>query len=315
MPVARDYRQAMPTLAAALLALALAASTQEIVDGAPPAAWRPLDPERTLYLELPAGRVVVELAPQFAPRHVANVKVLARAGYFDGLAILRAQDNYVVQWGDPDDEDPTRARPLGQAAARLPAEFTRDAAGLPFTRLPDADGWAPEVGFSDGFPVAREGAAGLAWLAHCYGVIGAGRDVPPDSSTGASLYVVIGQSPRHLDRNITTLGRVVQGMELLSVMVRGPAPMGFYAPSSLQVRLKAARIAADLPAAERTPLELFRTEGPAWEALVESRRNRREPWYQRPAGHVDLCNVPVPVRAARAAAAPPASPGAAPARR
>jgi peptidylprolyl isomerase len=171
------------------------------------------------------------------------------------------------------------------------------------------------VGFSDGFPVARDPKAGLAWLAHCYGLVGAARDVPPDSSTGASLYVVIGQSPRHLDRNITTLGRVVQGMELLSVMARGPAPMGFYAPSSLQTRLEAARIAADLPAAERTPLELFRTEGPAWEALLEARRNRREPWYQRPAGHVDLCNVPVPVRAAKAPAASPAPPPAAPPKR
>jgi peptidylprolyl isomerase len=301
----------MPTLTAALLALALTASIQEIVDGAPPAAWRPLDPERTLYLELPAGRVVIELAPQFAPRHVANVKLLARAGYWDGLVVLRAQDDYVVQWGDPDDEDAARARPLGKAEAKLPAEFTRAAAGLPFTRLPDADGWAPEVGFSDGFPVARDPKAGLAWLAHCYGLVGAARDVPPDSSTGASLYVVIGQSPRHLDRNITTLGRVVQGMELLSVMARGPAPMGFYLPSTLQTRLEAVRIAADLPAAERTSLELFKTEGPAWEALLEARRNRREPWYQRPAGHVDLCNVPVPVRAAKAppaSAPPPAAP-------
>ena len=299
----------MPTLAAPLLALALAATTtQQIVDGAPPSAWRPLDPERTLYLELPAGRVVIELAPQFAPRHVANVKALARGGYWDGLAILRAQDNYVVQWGDPEDEDPARARPLGKAEARLPAEFTAAAAGLPFARLPDLDGWAPQVGFSDGFAVARDGPSGRAWLVHCYGVVGAARDVPPDSSNGASLYAVIGQSPRHLDRNITTVGRVVQGMELLSVMARGPAPMGFYEQATARTPVKAVRVAADVPPAERTALEVFRTEGPAWEALLESRRNRREPWYQRPAGHLDLCNVSVPVRAVK----PPPGPTPAP---
>ena len=212
----------MPTLTATLLALALTATTQEVVEGAPPSAWRPLDDERTLYLELPAGRVVIELAPQFAPRHVANVKALARGGYWDGLVILRAQDNYVVQWGDPDDEEPARARPLGKADAKLPAEFIRPAAGLPFTRLPDVDGWAAEVGFSDGFAAAREGAAGVAWLAHCYGVVGAGRDTAPDSSNGASLYAVIGQSPRHLDRNITTVGRVVQGMEAADKIVSAP---------------------------------------------------------------------------------------------
>ncbi len=287
----------MPTLSAALLALALTASAQEVLDGAPPSAWRPLDPERALYLELPAGRVVIELAPRFAPRHVANVIALARGGYFDGLFVLRAQDGYVVQWGDPDDEDPAKARPLGRAERKLPAEFTRAAEGLPFTRLPDADGWAPEVGFSEGFAVARDPKAGLAWLAHCYGVVGAGRDVAPDSSNGAALYAVIGQSPRHLDRNITTLGRVVLGMELLSVLPRGPAPMGFYAKASMRTPIRAVRLASDLPAAERTPLELLRTEGPTWEAWVEARRNRREAWYQRPAGHVDVCNLQVPVRA------------------
>jgi peptidylprolyl isomerase len=301
----------MPTLTAALLALLLSATTQEIVEGAPPGAWRPLDDERALYLELPSGRVVIELASAFAPRHVANVKALARGGYWDGLAIIRAQDNYVIQWGDPDDETPGKARPLGKAEEKLPAEFTRPAAGLPFTRLPDADGWAPEVGFSDGFAVAREGAAGQAWLAHCYGLVGAGRDNAPDSSNATSLYVVIGQSPRHLDRNITTLGRVVQGMELLSVSARGPAPMGFYDQAAMRIPIRTARLAADLPAAQRTRLEIFRTEGPAWEALVESRRNRREPWYQRPAGHVDLCNLSVPARAIKGA--PPAgSPAATP---
>jgi peptidylprolyl isomerase len=299
----------MPTLSAALLALALSATTQEIVDGAPPSAWRPLDPERTLYLELPAGRVVIELAPQFAPRHVANVMALARGGYWDGLAIIRAQDNFVVQWGDPDAEDGKKARPLGKAQARLPAEFTRGAMGLPFTVLPDADGWAKQVGFSDGFPAARSGSEGVAWLAHCYGLVGAGRDTPPDSSNGASLYVVIGQSPRHLDRNITAVGRVVQGMERLSVMARGPAPMGFYEQAALHTPIKAVRVAVDVPAAERAALEVFRTEGPAWEALLESRRNRREPWYQRPAGHLDLCNVSVPVRAVK----PPPGPTPAPA--
>jgi peptidylprolyl isomerase len=295
----------MPTFTPALLALALTVTSQEIIDGAPPAAWRRLDPDRTLYLELPAGRVVIELAPQFAPRHVANVKALARGGYWDGLAIIRAQDNYVVQWGDPE-EDEAKARPLGRAEERLPAEFTRPAEGLPFSRLPDADGWAPEVGFSDGFPVARDPSGGVAWLAHCYGLIGAGRAMAPDSSNGRSLYVVIGQSPRHLDRNITTLGRVVQGMELLSVMARGPAPLGFYEQAGLRTPLQAVRVAADLPPGRQTPLELFRTEGPAWEALLESRRNRRDAWFLRPAGHLDLCNVQVPVRAARPP--PPAAP-------
>ena len=107
--------------------------------------WRSLDPQNTLYLELPAGRVVIELNPAFAPRHVANIKSLVHEHYFDGLAIVRAQDNFVVQWSDPDN-----TRSVGNAQKTLPAEFSRTAKELPFTVLPDPDTYAPEVGFTNG---------------------------------------------------------------------------------------------------------------------------------------------------------------------
>src|SRR5882762_8578217 len=87
--------------------------------------WRPLDPENTLYVEFASGRVVIELAPNFAPKHVANVKALAREHYYDGLAIVRSQDNYVVQWADPDAEKPELARKIQHARRTLPAEFER----------------------------------------------------------------------------------------------------------------------------------------------------------------------------------------------
>src|SRR5438105_6951096 len=131
--------------------------------------WRALDPENTLYLELASGRVVIELAPSFAPRHIANVKALAREHYFDGLAIIRCQDNYVVQWGDPNAEKPQLKRKIHDAKPTLPAEFERAIdPQMPFTRLPDGDVYAPEVGFSDGFPAARDPKTGKTWLVHCY---------------------------------------------------------------------------------------------------------------------------------------------------
>ena len=186
-----------------------------------PGDWRGLDPENTLYVELAGGRVVIELAPAFAPRHVANVKALAREHYWDGLAIVRVQDNYVVQWADPDAEKPESARKVQHAVRTLPAEFERPLdSKLPFTRLPDGDVYAGEVGFSGGFPVARDKHTGKMWLLHGYGMVGAGRDNAPDSGGGTELYVVIGQAPRHLDRNVTLLGRVVQGIELLSALPR-----------------------------------------------------------------------------------------------
>ena len=274
-------------------------SMQELLDASPTSDWRTLDPDRTLYLELPAGRVVIELAPDFAPAHVANIRTFAKEGYWKGLSVIRSQDNYVAQWGDPAEED-DKKKPTGSAKKTLPAEFERPSAGLPFVRLPDADGWAPEVGFAGGFPVARDPRAGKAWLAHCYGMVGAGRDVAADSSDGTSLYAVTGQSPRMLDRNITVVGRVVHGIELLSVLPRGTGPLGFYEKPEQYVAIRDARLASSVPEAERTPLELLRTDSETFETVVESRRNRRDEWYKRPAGHIDLCNVPLPVRVAKA---------------
>ena len=275
----------------------------DVLASAKPSDWRELNPENTLYLELTNGRVVIELAPVFAPRHVANVKALAREQYYDGLAIIRAQDNYVVQWGDPNAEKPELARKIEQAKRTLPPEFDRTLdPKLPFTSLPDGDVYALEVGFSSGFPVARNPRTGRMWLMHTYGMVGAGRDNAPDSGGGTELYVVIGHAPRHLDRNVTLLGRVVMGMELLSALPRGTGALGFYEKPEQRVPIKSVRVAADVPEPERTALEVLRTDTPTFQAVLEARRNRREEWFQQPAGKIEIGNVPVPVRVKSAAA-------------
>ena len=271
-------------------------SVGEIVKASKAADWRPLDLENTLYMDLPAGRVVIELAPPFAPNHAANIKALAREQYFDGLAVLRSQDNFVVQWGDPDEKNP---RPVKNAKMTLKAEFTAPIkADRHFTRLKDVDGYAPQVGHSNGFPVGRDPKKGETWLAHCYAMVGVGRDNEADSGGGTALYVVTGQAPRHLDRNITVVGRVVSGMPLLSSMPRGPAPMGFYDKPELQVPIKSLRVAADVPKEERSQFEVMRTDSATYQKVVEAQRNRGGPWNVVAAGHVDLCNAPIPVREA-----------------
>jgi peptidylprolyl isomerase len=285
---------------AAVSCRAGAPTMAEVLAASKAGDWRPLDPENTLYLELAAGRVIIELAPSFAPRHVANVKALAREQYYDGLAIVRVQDNYVVQWADPEAENASRARKIQPAQKTLPAEFDRSLdRQIPFTRLPDGDVYAPEVGFSEGFPVARDSASGKMWLVHSYGMVGAGRDVPADSGGGTELYAVIGQAPRHLDRNVTLIGRVVQGMELLAALPRGSGAMGFYEKAEQRVPIRAIRVAADVPAGERTLLEVLRTDTATFQALIESRRNRTEEWFKFQAGHIDVSNVPIPIRLKR----------------
>jgi cyclophilin family peptidyl-prolyl cis-trans isomerase len=296
------HRATSVAMIAALLAvssLALAAgssktmpSMAEVLKASQPSDWRPLDPDNTLYLELPAGRVVIELAPAYAPNHVANIKALVREHYFDGLAIIRSQDNYVVQWGDPDE----KRKPV-TAKATLPEEFSAAIRpGAAFDALPDPDTYAPEVGFSQGFPVARDVAEGRTWLAHCYGMVGAGRDNASDSGGGTELYVVTGHAPRHLDRNVTLVGRVVQGITLLSTLPRGTAALGFYDKPEQRVPITAIRLAADVPAAQRDDLEVLRTDTPTFRAAVDGLRFRGGDWFKYSPGRVELCNVPVTVR-------------------
>jgi peptidylprolyl isomerase len=269
-----------------------ARSLGEILEQAPAFEWRTLDPNNTLYMELPAGRVIIELSPDFSPEHVENVRAFARARYWDGAAILRSQDNYVVQWGRVEGDE----RDRGAARTEIEApEFYRRADGLSFTRLPDADSYAPQTGFTNGFPAGRNGR-GETWMLHCYGIVGVGRGVPPNTGDGSELYVVIGQSPRHLDRNLAMVGRVVQGMELLSAMPRGGGALGFYQTEAERTVIRAVRLASDVPPEQRTNLEVMRTDSASFREVIDSRRFRREAFFVEPTGRINACNVPIPVR-------------------
>jgi peptidylprolyl isomerase len=268
------------------------AGLSDILAASPAADWRAVDPEDTLYLILPQGRVVIELAPAFAPGHVANIKRLVRAGFYDGLAVVRVQDDYVVQWGDAQSSHHT-----GEGKLRLPAEFDRRyGAADPFVPLPDPDTYAPLTGIADDFPAARDPASGLTWLTHCYGMVGAGRDNDADSGGGPELYAVIGQAPRQLDRNVTLVGRVIDGMEVLSALPRGRGEIGFYQRPEQRIPILSVKVAADLPAAQRTAFRVLKTDSPTFAAIVQSRRFRRDAWYKVAAGHIDVCNLPLPVR-------------------
>jgi cyclophilin family peptidyl-prolyl cis-trans isomerase len=294
---AESRAAALAGLVLAALALGLAGrapakpvTVADLLADSPAADWRLPDPEDTLYMDLARGRVVIELASRVAPQHVANIRALARAHYFDGLAIVRVQDNYVVQWDDPDHH---RSAPAGVRAA---VEFSAAAgADARFEPLPDRDAYAPQVGFLDGFPAAREPRSHLVWLAHCYGMVGAGRDDPPESD-GTEMYAVIGHAPRQLDRNVALVGRVIQGVELLSSLPRGSGEMGFYIPSEPTAPIRSVRIAADVPKEDRTPIEVLRTNSATFRAVLDQRRQRHEPWFKFSPDHIDVCNVPLPVR-------------------
>jgi peptidylprolyl isomerase len=257
-----------------------------------PSDWRPTDPENTLYMELATGRVVIELAPAFAPLHVANLKALVREKYFDGLTIVRVADDYLTEWEDAGEAK----RAVKTAAMTLPSEFSGPVrADQPFTRLPDGDLYAPEVGYSDGYPVARDPAAGQRWLTHCYGMLGLGRDDGPTTGFGGSPFVVLGNA-RNLDRNDTLLGHVVQGIDLLSTLPRGTGVRGFYEKAEQHIPIRSISVAADVPPAERSEVEVLRVDTATFQQYVEARRSPPDKWYVHPAGRVDVCGVKLPSR-------------------
>ena len=283
-------------------------TTKALLAASKPSEWRTPDPSNLLYMQLPQGRVVIELAPDFTPLHAANIRTLVHEHYFDNLAIVRVQDNFVTQWDDPngdDGGDKDKIKPLGSAKATLPPEYTRAIdPKLPWTALPDGDVYAPQVGFSEGFPAARDPASGREWLTHCYGMVGVGRDIPPDSGNGNALYVVIGQSPRALDRNLAVVGRVLQGMAYLSGLKRGTGPLGFYNNAAERTPILSVTLGSDLPATEHVALQVLRTDSATFAAVVEAKRNRRDDFYTVPAGKVELCAIDIPVRDLSAANGP-----------
>ena len=293
-------RSLLIVTAAALLVGAAPAkkllTPNDIVAQAPASAWKTIPADDLMVMDLAnGGRVVIQLAPAYAPVHVANIKALARGNYWDGATVYRVQDNYVAQWGLNESDKPW---PAG-VAAKPPAEYTRPLKGLKVTRLGSPDPYAPAAGFVDGWAVAYSPKAGWADLAHCYASVGVGRDLSPDTGTGGELYAVIGHAPRQLDRVIALVGRVVDGIDRLSSLPRGTEALGFYKEKAQYVPIARIRLASEMPSAERPSYEYMDTSSPTFARYLHVRANRHDDFYIRPAGGVDLCNVQVPVRKKR----------------
>jgi peptidylprolyl isomerase len=289
-------RSLMLVTAAALLIGAAPAklpTPSDIVAQAPASAWRTISADDLLVMDLAnGGRVVVQLAPEFAPVHVANIKALARGGYWNGATVYRVQDNYVAQWGLNESDKPW---PAG-ATPKPPEEYTRPLKGLGIKALGSPDPYAPGAGFTGGWPVAYSAKGGWANLAHCYASVGVGRDLSPDTGTGGELYAVIGHAPRQLDRNIALVGRVIDGIDRLSSLPRGTEALGFYKDKAQYVPIARIRLASEIGAAERPSYEYLDTDSQSFARYLQLRANRHDDFYIWPAGGVDLCNVQVPVR-------------------
>ncbi|MBN2971191.1 peptidylprolyl isomerase [Roseomonas aeriglobus] len=279
--------------AAALLQAAPAAAPAPKPYDALPEDWVAIPDDEMLVFTLANGRrFVVRLAPaRYVPVHTDNIRKLARATWWDGESVYRVQENYVAQWGDPTEK---KALPTG-VVANPPAEYswpTFDAVAT----LSKGDPYATKAGYSrDGWPLATNGRE--AWIPHCYGMVGVARDLAPSTGSGGDLYTNIGHSPRHLDRNIAIVGRVIDGMDALSTLPRGTGGgLGLYEDPKQYAGIVSARLASDLPAAERPRFQYRKTEGPRFAAWIRARENREPPFFTVPAGGADICNALPPVR-------------------
>jgi peptidylprolyl isomerase len=250
--------------------------------------WRLTDPDNTAILQLDDGLVIIELNPAFAPETVDQFKRLSRDGFYDGQSFYRVIDGFVAQGGDGSDMGAANAEPT------IKAEFERESSDqLAFVSVQQPDLFAPETGFIDGSPVARDSDSGKVWLVHCPGAVAMARLEDPNSSS-TDFYIVIGQAPRYLDRNLNIFGRVVYGMEIVQSLRRGSsANGGVIDDANERSAIRSVRIAADIRADERPTVEVINTNSEEFQSILESRRNRdAEFFYYQPLPVLDVCQIP-----------------------
>lgn len=265
-------------------------SPSEILEQSKPNEWREINPDNLLVNTLSDGTQFIVYINDFMPKvHSSNIKKLSNSHWFDKANIVRVQDNYVVQWGREE------GTPIPQNVVKQPpAEYIFPSKDYKFKPLKYRDAYASQVGFVNSWAVASDGKD--LWLPHCYSTVGVGRDMSPDVGTGQELYVVIGHSPRHLDRNITSVGRIIEGMENLSARKRGSGQMGFYEKDGEKIAFKSVILASQLPENERPKFEILDSNSKSFDAYINARANRGGPFFIKPAGAVDICNSLPPVR-------------------
>ena len=267
--------------------------------------WNTLDPENTVYLQLQEGTVVIELNPTFAPKTVARFKELLEEQFYRGMSFYRVIDGFVAQGGDESDIDGSELTQTLKAEFEIDwplkpkdKEAAKDWQPMSWTPVQKDDMFAPYTGFIDGFPAARDDKkAGKAWLTHCPGAIAMARNNGPNTGS-TDFYIVIGQAPRYLDRNLTIFGRVVWGMDVVQRIKRGSTLKNGIIEEDLdRTWIKRMRLASSLEESEQLDIWLADTNSRGFKTMLNERRNRNNKFFHhKPPKVLDICQVPVPAR-------------------
>ena len=284
---AEDKAEVAPT--ATIATTASAAVTTGF--SAPDDAWRELDPENTLYIDLDYGRVVLELYPEIAPLHVAQIKTLTRQGFYDYISFHRVIQGFMNQTGDPKGD--------GTGDSELPdinGEFTfRRPASMPVTLVGARDQGGKEigVGFYKALPVATQPSSQAmltkdgkvaAFGLHCKGVTSMARTSDPNSAN--SQFFLMRDIAQHLDAQYSIWGNTVLGHEHLTKIKIGSKGEN---PDFVPDVMKKVQIAADVPAAERVKFQVLKTDSPAFKNYLKTQK-------KSDGTYPDICDIRIPTR-------------------
>ena len=297
-PVYRTFCRPLLTLLIAFVAVSSSAIAQDNL------IWRPLDPDNTVYLQMQEGTVVIELNPAFAPTTVRQFKSLLGEQYYRGISFYRVIDGFVAQGGDESDIGDAHSVPTLKAEFEIswpqkPRDKDQAADWQPMSWTPvqKNDLFAAQTGFIDGFPAARDKSGAKAWLTHCPGSVAMARNEDPDTGS-TDFYIVIGQAPRYLDRNLSIFGRVVWGMEVVQRIKRGPTLNNGIIEADLDRSwITRMHLASSVVAAEQLEIYIADTNSKGFIKILKERRNRNDKFFHhKPPKVLDICQVPVSSR-------------------
>lgn len=248
--------------------------------------WRTPEAENLVYMQLSTGTVIIELAPFMAPKHVAQFKSLVKEGFYDGLDFYRVIDGFVAQGGDITEQKASKHK------APLAAEFTRVApADTDFMLVQSPDFMAPETGYLQGFAAGRDPQTKEEWLLHCPGIMAMARNNEADSAT-TDFYITIGQATRHLDRNMSSFGRVIYGMPAVQALLRADVNVasGVIEEPGQRSKILSVRLAADVPSTQLINVQVQQqTSEAVTQRLTSARTLDNEFFHFKGNGNLDLC--------------------------
>lgn len=246
--------------------------------------WRPVDPERLFIFDTNKGRILIEAFPEVAPNHVAHFQAIIRSGDYDGTSFHRVIDTFMAQGGDI---FALKGRESGQPNVKGEFTFRRDVAKMPLEATIGPEDSAKH-GYYHGVPIqtqpsffAEMSVDGLveSSIPHCASIVSTARTSDPDSANG-QFFLMRGYSP-HLDRLYSSWGRVIEGQDVvMSIKTGSEQNNGSVTNPDI---LTSAKIAADLPEAERPKAYVLRTDSDTFRAALETK------------GEVNICDLdPVP---------------------